>query len=97
VDLAGFAAIFAVLLGAFLAYSWWARVDPRYPMLGALGGFGVAIVAENFGYRDAANTLALFVFLTAAGGVALMLLTSFRRPAAARDPGDAAPEGVDQG
>ena len=81
-------AIFLVLLLAYLVYSEWARLDPRYPVAAALVLLGVTAVVDALGALAAANTLAEYVFFLLAGGVGLLLVDHVRagRRAAAAAP-----------
>jgi len=70
--------LFIALLGAYMLYSIWERLDSRYPIAGALGLLVVAAVVDAAGATGAANTLAVFVFLLLAGGVVLLLVDHVR-------------------
>jgi hypothetical protein len=77
-----------VLFVVYLAYSLWARLDARYPIVAGLGLLVITAGVQAGGYVDLANTLALYVFLLMAGGVALLLVDRMRRdPASDASPG----------
>jgi hypothetical protein len=70
--------LFLGLLGAYMVYSVWARLDSRYPIAGALVLLVVAAITDAAGATAAANTLAVYVFFLLAGGVVLLLLDHVR-------------------
>jgi hypothetical protein len=81
--------VFLGLLGAYMIYSAWARLDSRYLIAGALVLLVAAAVVDAAGATGAANTLAVYVFFLLAGGVVLLLVDHVReeRPApAAKGP-----------
>ena len=71
--------VFAVLLLVYLGYSYWQRLDPRFPVAAALVLLVATALVEAGGATDAADTLAEYVFLLLVGGVVLMLLERVRR------------------
>jgi hypothetical protein len=77
--------VFLGLLGAYMIYSEWARLDSRYLIAGALVLLVVAAVVDAAGATGAANTIAVYVFFLLAGGVVLLLVDHVRegRPAPA--------------
>lgn len=79
--------IFIGLLGAYMIYSAWARLDSRYLIGAALVLLVAAAVVDAGGATGAANTLAVYVFFLLAGGVVLLLIDHVReqRPAPARE------------
>ena len=85
----GFPAVpaFLVLLLAYSAYSWWASLDPRYPLFAAFGLLIVSVVLAALGQVGVANTVAVFVFLLLGAGVILMLATFLRERRSARQSG----------
>lgn len=70
--------LFLGLLGGYMGYSVWARLDSRYLIAGALGLLLVTAVIDASGATAAANGLAIFVFLLLAGGVVLLLVDHVR-------------------
>jgi hypothetical protein len=71
--------VFLVLFGAYLLYSVWARLDPRYPIV---AGFGLLVVTAGVDLANAgpeANTLAEYVACLLVGGAALLLLERLRQ------------------
>jgi hypothetical protein len=81
--------VFLVLLVLYVAYSIWARLDSRLPIVGGLILLVVAAVIDAAGRVAVANTLTDYVFLLLAGGVLLLLVDHVRsRPGGARAPSD---------
>lgn len=80
--------LFVGLLGAYMVYSVWARLDSRYPIAAALVLLVAAAVVDASGATGAANTLAVFVFFLLAAGVVLLLVDHVRegRPLAPKEP-----------
>ena len=70
--------IFLGLLGAYMVYSAWARLDSRYLIAGALVLLVAAAAVDASGATGAANTLAVYVFFLLAGGVVLLLVDHVR-------------------
>jgi hypothetical protein len=70
--------IFLGLLGAYMVYSAWARLDSRYLIAGALVLLVAAAIVDASGATGAANTLAVYVFFLLAGGVVLLLVDHVR-------------------
>ncbi len=70
--------LFGILLLVYLGYSFWQRLDPRYPVGAALVLLEVTAFTEAFGASPQADTLAEFVFLLLVGGAILILLDRFR-------------------
>ena len=62
---------FVGLLAAYCVYSFWARLDPRYPMYGAFLLLLGAIGAQWVGSAGAADNLALDVIFALGAAVAL--------------------------
>jgi hypothetical protein len=77
--------VFLGLLVAYMVYSFWARLDARYPIGAALVLLVITAVVDAVGNSATANTLAEYVFFLLGAGVVLLLLDHFRerRPAAA--------------
>ncbi|MGA7860414.1 MAG: hypothetical protein WCB19_00970 [Thermoplasmata archaeon] len=73
-----YTALFLGLLGAYMVYSAWARLDSRYLIAGALVLLVAAAVVDAAGATGAANTLAVYVFFLLAGGVLLLLVDHVR-------------------
>jgi hypothetical protein len=73
-----YAEVFLGLLVAYMAYSIWAGLDPRYPIGGALVLLVVTAVVDALGNSDAANTLAEYVFFLLGAGVLLLLFDYVR-------------------
>lgn len=86
--------LFLALLGAYMVYSQWARLDSRYPIAGALVLLVVAAVVDAAGATDAANTIAVYVFFLLAGGVVLLLIDHVRD---GRSPRPAPPDRSESG
>jgi hypothetical protein len=91
--------VFLGLLGAYMVYSTWARLDSRYLIAGALVLLVAAAVVDAAGATAAANTIAVYVFFLLAGGVVLLLVDHVReeRPTPAAEgspsePGDRGPQ-----
>lgn len=81
--------VFLALLLAYLIYSAWTRLDPRYPVAAALVLLGATAVVDAIGAVAAANLLAEYVFFLLGGGVLLLLVEHVR----SRDRPVAAPSG----
>jgi hypothetical protein len=73
-----FLAIFVGLLVAYLAASARSGLDSRYPILMAVVVLLAAAILAVAGYRASANTLAEYVFLLLAGGIALLAFDDVR-------------------
>jgi hypothetical protein len=73
-----FVPVFLALFLAYLVYSVWADVDPRYPIVAALVLLVATAVVDVVGDLATANTLAEYVFFLLAGGVALLVVEHFR-------------------
>jgi len=73
-----FLVVFGVLLLAYMGYSFWQRLDPRYLIGAALVLLVATAITEAAGATPAADTLAEYVFLLLVGGVVLMLLDQVR-------------------
>ncbi len=75
--------LFIGLLGAYMLYSAWARLDSRFLIGAALILLVVAAVIDAGGATGTANALAVYVFFLLAGGVVLLLVDHVReeRPA----------------
>lgn len=71
-------AIFAVLLLVYLVYAGWVRLDPRYPVAGALALLVAAAIAQAANGTGVANLLAVYAFLLLAGGVGGLLFDHLR-------------------
>jgi hypothetical protein len=84
--------VFIGLLGAYMVYSAWARLDSRYLIAAALVLLVVAAIVDAGGATGAANTLAVYVFFLLAGGVVLLLVDHVREerqaPTADRPPSE---------
>lgn len=70
--------LFVGLLAAYALYSVWVRLDPRYPVAGALLLLVAAALSQAADATDAANRLAEFAFLLLAAGVLLLLIDHLR-------------------
>ena len=70
--------LFLGLLGAYMVWSAWARIDSRYLIAGALVLLVAAAVVDAGGATAVANTLAVYVFFLLAGGVILLLVDHVR-------------------
>jgi hypothetical protein len=70
--------LFLGLLGAYMIYSAWVRLDSRYLIAGALVVLVAAAVVDAAGATASANTLAIYVFFLLAGGVVLLLVDHVR-------------------
>ncbi|HUJ77735.1 MAG TPA: hypothetical protein VLX64_01875 [Thermoplasmata archaeon] len=83
-----FPLLFLALLVAYLIYSVATRLDPRYPIGGALVLLVVAAVADAAGDVAVANSVAEYVFFLLGGGVLLLLIDHLRtsRAAPSGDP-----------
>jgi hypothetical protein len=86
VDLTQYTVLFVVLLVAYEGYAFWARLDPRFPLLGALGLILLGAAASELMAPGTAEVLGIFGFLMLLAGMAGLLFAPFRRPTA-----DAAP------
>jgi hypothetical protein len=69
---------FVGLLAAYVAYSLWARLDPRWPIGAALVLLLVAAIVDAAQQVGAANVLAEFVVFLLGAGVLLLLLEHAR-------------------
>jgi hypothetical protein len=85
--------LFGVLLLLYMGYSFWERLDPRYPVGAALVLLVATALTEAVGATAQADTLAEYVFLLLVGGVVLMLLDRVR-PALPTPPPSAGGAGV---
>ena len=88
--------LFLPLLGAYMVYSEWARLDSRYPIGAALLLLVATAVTDAAGAVAAADTLAEYVFFLLAAGVVLLLVDhvrSDRAQAQAGSDGRPAPAG----
>jgi hypothetical protein len=72
-------ALFGILLLLYLGYSFWHRLDPRYPVVAGLVLLVVTAITEAYGGNSEANTLVEFVFLLLVGGGALFFLERYRQ------------------
>lgn len=70
--------VFLALLGVYLIYSVWVRLDPRFPIVGALVLLVATALVDAANEVPAANTLAEFVFCLLAAGVLLLLVDHLR-------------------
>ena len=73
-----YSVVFLALLVAYLVYSAWARLDPRYPVAAALLLLVATAVVDALGAVGTANALAGYVFFLLAGGVVLLLVDHVR-------------------
>ncbi len=90
--------VFLLLLGVYLVYSVWARVDPRYPIAAALGLLVITAIVDAANAIATANLLAEYVFCLLGGGVILLLVDHLRPGSSAAGPvedsaGTRGPEG----
>jgi hypothetical protein len=72
--------LFLVLLAVYVAYSVWARLNPLWPVYGALVALGVAALAEAVRATHAGDELALDVVFLLMAGVALLAVERWRSP-----------------
>jgi len=70
--------VFLILLGVYLVYSVWARLDPRYPIAAALALLVVTAIVDAANAVATANLLAEYVFCLLGGGVVLLLVDHVR-------------------
>jgi len=84
-----YSVVFVGLLLAYLVYSAWARLDPRFPVAAALVLLAATAVVDALGAVGTANALAGYVFFLLAGGVVLLLVDHVR----GRASGDAGAAG----
>ena len=71
---------FVGLLLAYMAYSVWARLDPRYPVAGGVGLLIVAGIADASGAYSAAGVLGIYAFFLFGAGVLLLTIDTARKP-----------------
>ena len=88
-DLPGYTVIFVVLLAVYDVYAFWARIDPRYPVFGALVLILLGAAASELRDPGTGEVLGIFGFLMLLAGAALLLFAPLRRPR----PAEAAPPG----
>jgi hypothetical protein len=69
---------FGALFLLYLVYSFWQRIDPRYPIAAALLLLVATALVEAGGATDAADTLAEYVFVLLVGGAVLLLVERLR-------------------
>jgi hypothetical protein len=81
-------AVFGVLFLVYMGYSFWARLDPRYPIGAGLVLLVATALTEALGASPAAATLAEYVFVLLTGGVVLMLLDRVRTASGPMPTGD---------
>lgn len=89
--------VFLGLLGAYMVYSVWARLDSRYLIAGALVLLVVAAIVDAAGATASANTIAVYVFFLLAGGVVLLLVDHVREERPARATGSEPPAPSESG
>lgn len=95
-DFVPYQEVFLVLLTVYVAYSIWARLDPLWPIYGALVVLGGAALAEGLGASNAGNELALDVIFLLMAGVALLAVERRRVPGgSAAGPAPSDPPGAD--
>lgn|GEM_PF-1512056 len=73
-----FVEAFLALLAAYMGYSVWAGLDPRYPIGAALVLLVATAAVDALGSTAAANTLAEYVFFLLGAGVLLLLVDHVR-------------------
>ncbi|HTT25727.1 MAG TPA: hypothetical protein VMH90_02030 [Thermoplasmata archaeon] len=95
-DLGAYTVLFVVLLAVYDAYAFWARLDPRYLIFGALGLTLLGAAASEENAPGTAEVLGIFGFLALLAGVVGVLLAPRRRPRS-EGPGPAGPEPVHEG
>ena len=78
--------VFLGLLGVYMAYSVWARLDARYPIVAALVLLVATAVVDALGNTTTANTLAEYVFFLLGAGVVLLLIDQIRTSRSPRAP-----------
>lgn len=98
--------VFSGLFAAYLGFSVWTRLDPRYPVAAAMALFVFAIVEDAGGNTNTSEALGVYVFILLVGGVALLLVDHVRPSGRARgapqakapgaDPSDGAKPAVEQ-
>lgn len=71
-------AVFVGLLLAYMGYSIWAGLDPRYPIGAALVLLVATAIVDALGDTQTANTLAEYVFFLLGAGVLLLLIDHLR-------------------
>lgn len=81
-----YVATFIALLVGYTIYSAWARLDARYPIVGAIALFASAAAADGLGNFALAATLSEFSALLLGAGVLLLLIDAWHE----RHPGRAA-------
>ena len=80
-DFVPYQELFLALLAVYVAYSIWARLDPLWPVYGALVVLAGAALAEGLRATNAGNELALDVIFLLMAGVALLAVERRRAPA----------------
>ena len=84
---------FLVLLVAYMLYSQWAGLDPRYLIAAALALLVVAAVLDAGGETAPADTVATYLFFLLAAGIVLLLVDHVRHPGTdAEGDGPATPD-----
>jgi hypothetical protein len=90
---------FAVLVLAYLIASYWAGLDPRWPVAGAAAIVVATALASVGGNVPLANTLAPYALLLLGGGVVLLIVSPDRPTSARAAPVESAAQtrqGADQ-
>lgn len=85
-----YAEAFLALFLAYMVYSAWAGIDPRYPIGAALALLVATAIVDALGDVATANTLAEYVFFLLGGGVILLLIDHVRESRAGRSAPDSA-------
>lgn len=91
--------VFAVLVLVYLVASYWAGLDPRWPVVGSAGIVLVAALDSARGDVAQANTLAPYALILLGGAVVLLIVTPDPPPSPGVAPVEAAAEtrqGADQ-
>jgi hypothetical protein len=70
--------VFGILLVAYMGYSVWEQLDPRYPIGAGLVLLVATAVTDSVGAPSSADVLAEYVFLLLGAGVILLLVEQVR-------------------
>jgi len=79
--------VFFALLAGYVLYSFWARLDARYPIVAALLLLIATAFTDAAGAVSLANTLGEYVLFLLAAGVVLLLLEHLVEPRDGPDAG----------
>ncbi len=86
-----YVATFIALLVGYTIYSAWARLDARYPIVGAIALFASAAASDGLGNFALAATLSEFSALLVGAGVLLLLVDAWRERHPGRTSGSTGP------